>query len=67
MNSDADLEFIDTTPQIAECSNLAFEQLPREGISHIKIHIYIYTGLIFFISPLQRQKCTSGNLAEVLL
>lgn len=34
MNSDADFEFIDARPQISEGSNLAFEQLQREGISH---------------------------------
>lgn len=42
MNSDVDFGFIDTRAQISECSNLAFEQLQREDISHFKMHIYIY-------------------------
>lgn len=67
MNSDADFEFIDTRPQISECSNLAFEHLLREGISRFYIHIYTYVFNCLYFPSSKAQKCTSGNLAEIFL
>lgn len=67
MNSDADFEFIDTRPQISECSNLAFEQSLREGISHFYIRIYIYTFNFLNFPSSKAQKCTFGNSTEVFL